>query len=56
MPITIGGTSYVPPMPMELEVKEHIAGIVSGDGEPIEVVARLCLYCMIMKEQYRRRM
>lgn len=46
VPITIGGTSYVPPMPMEVDVKERIAGIVSGDGEPIEAAARLCLYCM----------
>ena len=46
VPITIGGTSYVPPLPMELDVKEQIAGIVSGDGEPIEVAVRLCLYCM----------
>ena len=46
VPITIGGTSYVPPMPMEVDVKERIAGIVSGDGKPIEVAARLCLYCM----------
>ncbi len=46
VPITIGGTSYVPPMPLELDVKERIAEFVSGGGEPIEVAVRLCLYCM----------
>lgn len=46
VPVTIGGTSYVPPMPMEIEVKERIAGIVAAGGSPVEVAARLCLYCM----------
>ncbi len=46
VPITIGGTSYVPPMPLEFDVKERIAEIVSGGGEPVEVAVRLCLYCM----------
>ncbi|MBR1885690.1 MAG: Fic family protein [Schwartzia sp.] len=46
VPVTIGGTSYVPPIPMELEVKERIAGIVEEGGAPVEVAARLCLYCM----------
>ena len=46
VPVTIGGTSYVPPMPMELDVKEHIAGIIADGGEPVEVAVRLCLYCM----------
>ena len=46
VPVTIGGTSYVPPMPMELDVKEHIAGIIGDGGAPVEVAVRLCLYCM----------
>lgn len=46
VPVTIGGTSYVPPMPMELDVKEHIAEIIADGGEPVEVAVRLCLYCM----------
>lgn len=46
VPVTIGGTSYVPPMPIELDVKERIAGIVAEKAEPIEKAIQLCLYCM----------
>lgn len=46
VPVMILGTSYVPPLPIELDVKECIAGIVADGGEPVEVAARLCLYCM----------
>ena len=46
VPVTIGGTSYVPPMPIESVVKENIAGIVKSEAEPIEKAIKLCLYCM----------
>lgn len=46
VPVTIGGTSYVPPIPIELDVKERIAAIVADGGKPVEVAIRLCLYCM----------
>ena len=46
VPVTIGGTSYVPPLPIELDVKEQISSIVSNKGETIETAIRLCLYCM----------
>lgn len=46
VPVTIGGTSYVPPLPIELDVKEKIASIVAEDAEPVETAIRLCLYCM----------
>ncbi len=46
VPVTIGGTSYVPPLPIELDVKEKIADIVAEKAEPIETAIRLCLYCM----------
>ena len=46
VPVTIGGTSYVPPLPYELDVKERIAAIVAEDAEPVETAIRLCLYCM----------
>lgn len=46
VPVTIGGTSYIPPLPIELDVKESIAGIAGSEGEPIEIAIRLCLYCM----------
>ena len=46
VPVTIGGTSYIPPLPIELDVKEQIAAIVADEAEPIEKAIRLCLYCM----------
>ncbi len=46
VPVTIGGTSYVPPLPIEFDVKEKIAAIVSEESEPIITAIRLCLYCM----------
>lgn len=46
VPVTIGGTSYVPPLPIELDVKEKIAAIVAEDAEPVETAIHLCLYCM----------
>ncbi len=46
VPVTIGGTSYVPPLPVELDVKETIAAIVAEQAEPVETAIRLCLYCM----------
>ena len=46
VPVTIGGTSYVPPMPIELDVKERIAEIVAGETEPVETAIQLCLYTM----------
>lgn len=46
VPVTIGGTSYVPPMPIEYEVKENIALIVNHTAESVEVAIELCLYCM----------
>jgi fido (protein-threonine AMPylation protein) len=46
VPVRIGGTSYVPPLPDEYEVKEKIAEIVARDGEDIDKAIELCLYCM----------
>lgn len=46
VPVTIGGTSYVPPMPIESVVKENIAEIVKSEAEPVEKAIELCLYCM----------
>ena len=46
VPVTIGGSSYVPPLPLELDVKESIARIVNSSKEPIDVAIDLCLYCM----------
>lgn len=46
VPVTIGGTSYVPPMPIESIVKENIEEILKTDIPSDEKAIRLCLYCM----------
>lgn len=48
VPVTIGGTSYVPPLPIETVVKESIDAILtrSGDADAVDTAIRLCLYCM----------
>ena len=46
VPVTIGGNSYVPPIPVENVVKENIDGIVASGNEPIDIAIELCLYCM----------
>ncbi len=46
VPVTIGGSSYVPPLPNELDVKEKIREIIEESDEVINTAIRLCLYCM----------
>ena len=46
VPVTIGGSSYVPPLPNELDVKDRIREIVEGKDEVINIAIKLCLYCM----------
>lgn len=46
VPVTIGGTSYVPPLPIEHLVKEQLDDILRTESEPVDVAIRLCLYCM----------
>ena len=46
VPVTIGGTSYVPPLPVEQLVKEQLEEILQAKADPIDVAIRLCLYCM----------
>ena len=45
VPVTIGGTSYVPPLPNEFDVKDRIAEIVAKEIDDIEKAIELCLYC-----------
>lgn len=45
-PVTIGGTSYVPPMPIESVVMERIQNILSEEIDPVLKAIKLCLYCM----------
>ena len=46
VPVTIGGTKYVPPMPIESIVKESIESILQESAPAEEKAIKLCLYCM----------
>lgn len=46
VPVTIGGTSYISPLPRETIVKENIQEIIQRNEESIDAAIRLCLYCM----------
>ena len=46
VPVTIGGTSYIPPMPIESVIKEEIEQILLSEIPDDEKAIRLCLYCM----------
>ena len=58
VPVAIGGSTYMPPIPNEIDVKEKIRNIVEGarnnknvEGstgrkEPVDIAIELCVYCM----------
>ena len=46
VPVQIGGTSYVPPLPIESVVIEQIDEIRKKEKEPIDIAVELCMYCM----------
>jgi hypothetical protein len=46
VPVTIGGTSYIPPLPIESIVKETLEELLSGKASAEETAIALCLYCM----------
>jgi prophage maintenance system killer protein len=46
VPVTIGGTSYIPPLPIDTIVRENIEAIIQNDVEDVDIAIDLCLYCM----------
>ena len=46
VPVTIGGTSYVPPLPIEADVKDAINTILAAEESELDKAIKLCLYCM----------
>ncbi|MCH5316541.1 MAG: Fic family protein [Eubacterium sp.] len=46
VPVTIGGTSYIPPLPIETVVMEHIDDIINREDAYINNAINLCLYTM----------
>ena len=46
VPVTIGGSSYLPPLPIEFDVREKIENILQSEMEDINKAICLCLYTM----------
>lgn len=46
VPVTIGGTGYIPPMPIETIIIENIEKIIEDSVPAEEKAITLCLYCM----------
>ncbi len=46
VPVTIGGSSYIPPIPNELDVKDNIDQIIHSNLDSIDIAIELTLYCM----------
>ena len=46
VPVTIGGTAYIPPLPVESDVKDSLNERMNAGCDPIDVAIELCLYCM----------
>jgi len=46
VPVTIGGSSYIPPLPIEMDVKERIREITEEVDDAVNIAIKLCLYCM----------
>ena len=46
VPVTIGGTSYLPPLPIESRVKEDIDEIIRSEKNAVDIAIEVCLYCM----------
>ena len=52
VPIAIGGTAYVPPLPQETVIRERLSEIIpsavqaNSDGKAVDIAIELCLYCM----------
>ena len=46
LPVTIGGCSYVPPIPLEIDIKDNILNILNSEMDDIDISVELCLYSM----------
>jgi len=46
VPVTIGGSTYVPPIPNEIDVKDRIREIIQSGMDDVDIAIELTLYCM----------
>ena len=49
VPVKIGGSSYIPPLPIEAQIKDELESILNGALSPVDKAIELCLY--VMKSQ-----
>lgn len=49
VPVTIGGSTYIPPMPLEVVVKEELNELINSEKDDIEKAIDILLY--VMKKQ-----
>lgn len=49
VPVIIGGSSYIPPIPLEADVIDKMRNIIKQDIDPCDIAIDICLY--IMKTQ-----
>ena len=50
VPVTIGGSTYIPPMPLETVVKEDLSNLVNSNNDDITKTIDILLY--VMKKQF----
>ena len=46
VPVKIGGSSYIPPLPIEQDVKEEIDAIIQSGKDSVDIAIELALYVM----------
>lgn len=46
VPVMIGGTTYIPTLPIEMVVIENLQEIIQKSRESIDTAINLCLFCM----------
>ncbi len=46
LPVSIGGSSYIPPIPEEEKIKQDIVQIINASNDAIDKAINICLYCM----------
>lgn len=46
VPVKIGGSSYIPPLPIEQVVKEEMDGIIKSEKDSVDIAIELALYVM----------
>ena len=46
VPVTIGGTSFIPPIPLEPDIIASLNAITAPVRDPVDTAIELCLYCI----------